>query len=313
MSQLWSVPAYGGYMWSPNLSKTLGVAQKPLARFRAFCAPEDAVGKNRGELFSWNVYSKAETRGRAIQETETMPKTRFSITQGTLTITEYGNSIPFTKKLDDLSEHDVKKVIDQVLRRDAAETMDAAAHAQFSASLLTVTPASGNSATAITIETTGTATAVNNVEMKLRHVALIATQMEERNITPYEGNDYFCVGRPATFEPFQTELEDKSLYVEEGFTTLRTGEIGRYRSVRFVKQTNIASEAWANAKSDAAFFFGDDAVVEGVAIPEEMRGKIPTDFGRDQGIAWYGLMGFGIVHNAPGAVENRIIRWESAS
>jgi hypothetical protein len=41
-----------------------------------------------------------------------------------------------------------------------------------------------------------------------------------------------------------------------------------------------------------AVFFGEDPVVEGVAIPPEVRAKVPTDFGRSKGVAWYALMGW---------------------
>jgi hypothetical protein len=52
-------------------------------------------------------------------------------------------------------------------------------------------------------------------------------------------------------------------------------------------------------------------VAEGVAVPEEMRGKIPTDYGRSKGIAWYYLGGFGIVHTL--AQNVRIVKWDSAA
>ena len=51
------------------------------------------------------------------------------------------------------------------------------------------------------------------------------------------------------------------------------GEIGRYEGIRFVEQTNIASESWTNSLSDAIYFFGDDAVAEGIVVPEEIRAK----------------------------------------
>ena len=45
------------------------------------------------------------------------------------------------------------------------------------------------------------------------------------------------------------------------------------------------------------------------AIPEEIRGKIPTDYGRSRGIAWYAELAFGIAHTeVPGA---RIVCWDS--
>ena len=55
-------------------------------------------------------------------------------------------------------------------------------------------------------------------------------------------------------------------------------------------------------------------VAEAVAIPEELRGKIPGDYGRNKGIAWYYLGGFGIVHNSTSAVGNvRIVKWDSGA
>lgn len=33
----------------------------------------------------------------------------------------------------------------------------------------------------------------------------------------------------------------------------------------------------------------EDTVAEGLVIPEEMRGQIPTDYGRQKGVAWYYL------------------------
>ena len=48
-----------------------------------------------------------------------------------------------------------------------------------------------------------------------------------------------------------------------------------------------------------------------VVLPEEIRGKIPGDYGRSRGVAWYYLGGFAIVH--PDAANARIIMWDSAA
>ena len=37
--------------------------------------------------------------------------------------------------------------------------------------------------------------------------------------------------------------------------------------------------------------------------------KIPTDYGRSKGVAYYSLNGFGIVHLQ--AAEGRILKWDS--
>ena len=72
-------------------------------------------------------------------------------------------------------------------------------------------------------------------------------------------------------------------------------------------------DPWNGGNSDWAFFLGEDTVAEAVAIPEEIRGKIPTDFGRSRGIAWYYLGGFGIVHGGPDYANMRVLKWESAA
>jgi len=56
---------------------------------------------------------------------------------------------------------------------------------------------------------------------------------------------------------------------------------------------------------------GGDTVTEAVCIPEEVRAKIPGDYGRSKGIAWYYLGGFGLGH--PDAVNSRIVKWDSAA
>lgn len=90
--QLWAVNSLGGYMWSSNLSKKLRMAVQPLVKFRQFCDVKDAAhqGLSKGDTFHWNVYKDVATQGTTLTETTTMPETQFTITQGTLTITEYG-------------------------------------------------------------------------------------------------------------------------------------------------------------------------------------------------------------------------------
>jgi len=311
--QVWGTNTLGGYMYSLNLSKVLRNAVQPMVKFRQFCDAKDATqqGKGKGDKFHWNVYSDVATQGGALTETETMPETNFTITQGTLTITEYGNSVPYSGKLDDLSEHPVKEVINKVLKNDAKKAFDTAAHAQFDLTPLVVTPTSGNSTTAVTLATNGTAPGVNNVAMGKNHIKAIVDVMKERNIPPYQNDDYFALGHPSTFRTVKNDLEAVHQYVETGFTMIMNGEIGRYEGVRFVEQTNIAKETWSNGLSNWAYFFGEDTVAEGIAVPEEIRGKIPSDYGRSKGVAWYYLGGFGLVHTE--AAQARIVKWGSIS
>ncbi len=312
--QVWSTNSLGGFMYSDELSDFLRTELQPMSRFRQFCDIKEGKGKGSGELFNWNIYSDVVTQGSAtgIDETEAMPQTNFTIAQGTLTITELGNSVPFTKKLDDLSKHPVKEVISKVLKNDARKTLDTAAYNQFNATVVTVAPTGGTSTTAVTLEIGGV-TITNNVAMGKGHIKAISDIMAERDITPFYGDDYFCIGRTTTFRTLKNDLEDIHQHVESGAQLIYNGEIGRYEGVRFVEQTNIASEGFTNGLSDGAFFFGADTVAEAIVEPEQVRGKIPTDFGRSRGIAWYYMGGFGISHNETDGLQNRIIKWDSAA
>ena len=332
--QIWSVADEGGYMWAPNLSEYLRLQNLPVVKWRQLCDVKEndadgkpLIGKGRGEQWYWNVYTKLAQKGRALDETERMPETGFKVAEYSGKMTEFGQAVPYTGKLDDLSEQPIKEVIRKLLKIDVAETFDIAAWTQFNATPLRVTPTSGTSTTALDLVTNGTATTTNNVAFQKTHVELISTLMKERGIPAYENGDYLGVARPSTFAQLKSDLEGIQTYTETGLAQIKNGEIGRYRGVRFIEQTHIAAggaadsttynpqtetaDAWNNTKSDWIYFMGGDTVAEGVAIPEEIRGKIPDDYGRGRGIAWYALEGFGLSH--PDAANARIVKWDSAA
>lgn len=336
MSQVWQVNTLGGYMYSDELSDTMRTALQPIVKFRQFCDAKDATDKGleRGEAFQWNVYSNVQQQGGQLQETQRMPKTRFTVRQGSLTITEYGNSVDYTKKLDNLSKQPVEEIIHKVLKHDAVKAIDKDAWQQFDNCVVRVAPTGGNSTTSVTFEEGLQSTITNNVAMGKEHVKLISDGMKERNIPPYKGDDYMAIARPTTLRTFKNDLEALKIYVDVGFGMVMNGEIGRYEGVRFCEQTHInkggaydsitagtydpiapgGADPWNNNLSDWCYYFGEDTVAEALAIPEEIRGAIPTDFGRDRGVAWYALLGFGIVHGeVTDSAQGRIVKWDSAA
>ena len=303
--QVWQTNSLGGYMWSPNLSTKLRTALQPMVRFRQFCDAREAFGKGKGDTFNWNVYSDVVTQGGTLNETDIMPETNFTISQSSLTVTEYGNSVPFSKKLDDLSEQPVTEIIHKVLKNDARKALDAAAYAQFA---LTPVRIQGDSTTTIVVTENSTPAGVS-VAFAKEHAKLIADEMAERDVPTFDGTHYMALARPSTLRGFKDDLEAIHQYVSEGWHVIMNGEKGRYEGIRYCEQTNIASEGWSN--TDAIFFFGSDTVVEAFSIQEEIRGKIPTDYGRSRGVAWYALLGYGLVHTA--AAQARILKWDSTS
>ncbi len=329
-AQTWETDSTGGYMYADELSDTLRTALQPLTKFRQFCEPDvDALekGLHRGEKYRWNVYGDVATQGRRLAETNPMPETNFTISQSELTVTELGNSVPYTGKLTALAKHDVLKIIDKGLKNDARKAFDVEAYLQFDACKLRAAPTGGTSTTSVTLTENGTTGTTNDVAMGTGHVKAIVDEMRERNIPGFVDDDYVSLGHPTTFRPFKNELETIHQYTDTGVVKIYNGEIGRYEGTRFVEQNFIpkggavdsttydpytgTADAWNNAKSSWAFFFGGDTVNEAMVIPEEIRAKLPGDYGRSGGIAWYYLGGFGIYHDS--AEQSRIVKWDSAA
>ena len=338
--QVWANGSDGGYMYSDQLSMIMRNAVQPAVRFRQFCDAKDATDKGlgTGDQFRWNIYTDVAVGGDQILETQTMPQTSFQVAQQSLTVTEYGNSVPYSGKLDNLSKQPVSEIIHRALKNDCTKTLDGAANFQFRQTGLWACPLGGNSTTQVSIVSNGatgftalnTATpgsATNNAAFTKNHLKACVDTMKERNIPAYQGNDYCAIAWPTTFRQIKNDLESIHQYVTEGLRILLNGEIGRYEGTRFIEQTNVAKGGastnstwnfrnavpWTNGLSDWMFIFGEDTVAEAVVIPEEIRGKIPTDFGRDRAIAWYYLGGFGLVHtqSVNSGLNQRILWWNS--
>jgi N4-gp56 family major capsid protein len=327
--QLWGVAAEGGFMYSDELSDVLRQQVQPLTKMRQLCDAEDGSekGLNRGDKFFWDVYGNVGTQGRRLDENAPVPETGFTILQRSLTVFEAGNSVPYTGKLLALAKHQVAGVIDKTLKDDARKYFDIEAYLQFKATVLRAAPTSGNSTTAITLDTNGTCSTTNNVNLGTGHIKALVDTMKERNIPPYTADDYVSVSHPTTYRNLKNSLESIHQYTETGLQQIFNGEIGRYESVRFIEQTFIpkggsaaattydpwtgTAQNWTNNLSSWMFMLGGDTVTEAVCIPEEIRAKIPSDYGRSRGIMWYYLGGFGIVH--PDATNARIVMWDSAT
>ena len=227
--QLWSVNTAGGYLYSNQLSNVLRTAVQPLTKFRQFADGEHVFGKHRGQTFSWDVISDVANTGGQLVETSTIPQTNFTVAQSTLTITEYGNAIPWSGLLEDLSKFEIESPVGKTLRNDCAKTLDRAAWMQFNATpLVAVAAANGASNSAVTLYTNGTANNVtNNVAFTTSHLKSLVDTMKMRNIPAFLGDDYYAISNVSTLRPIKNQLETLHQYSSTGFDLIMAGEIRR--------------------------------------------------------------------------------------
>ena len=303
--QVYNISTLGGVMSQPYLSAKIRSIAQPLFRFRQFVDAKEAVGKNRGDTFLFDKTQNVQTQGGVLVETNTIPETQFVVNQGTCVMTEYGNSVPFTQKLENLIQFQIEPLTEQKLRDDMVKVLESACGSQYVATEFIAVCSATNS---VVITTNGTATATATANLTASNTRGIVDFMKKKLIPTYDGRNYVCVGGVTAFSGMHADTaaggwQDISKYTVTFAPQIFAGEIGEFYHTRFVEETGYLSNAIGSGSAyGQAVFFGNDQVYEAVAVPEEIRVKIPQDYGRDMGLAWYSLLGFKTVWNY--AVDN---------
>ncbi len=311
-----------GFLTNNQLDKFIQYQAQPLSRFRQFVSLKEAFGAQKGQSVNWLRVANVGTIGGNLTETSTFNETTQALSWGTLTVDEWGNSIPFTHKLELLSEFDIQEIIKTGLLDDMVKVFDGSVERQFN---LTPLRYVGTSATGGTLTTNSVATATNTSALNALHLKNIIDELKNRNVPGFSkaGGDYVCMGSPTALRGVRDSLEGINQYTEIGVQKIWNGEIGRYYGCRFVEDTfgsrfvyspsarTATAITWSGGLSLPAYIFGEGTVREAIAEPEHIRIKIPTDFGRSKGIGWYFVGNWKIDReDEPNA---RIIKWDSAA
>ena len=314
--QEYGTASIGGNLSMPYLTDWLRYVSQPMTRFRQLCDVKEAIGTGKGNTFHWDQIANIATQGTTLVETDTMPASNFTVTKNTCIVYEFGNSIPLTRLLSEMSQHEVKEIIRKSLANDMAKTID---QYIFDNAIITtplIYQADGGTDTdLIALMTDGTGDNANAATCALNtdYVIQIVDSMKERNIPAFDGEDYVCIGHPSTFTHLRGQLLGVNQYTETGYGKVLNGEIGRFNGVRFVEQTHVAKATPTNTGASGwAAFVGGEAVVEAISVPEEIIEKEVTDYKRSMGLAWYLIAGFApaFPHSySSGSANARIALW----
>lgn len=312
----------GSYLSNTALNLKFQMAAQPYLKFRQFCDFKSSLGKHAGQSENFLKVSNVGTFGGNLTETNTMHETSQTKAWGTLSVTEMGNSLPFTQKVTTLSKFDLEKIIKEGLMDDMVKCIDGVIEQQFAATPLYYV---GSSTTTYALTTNGTATATNTSVLNTYHIRKMILELKKRNVPGWgsANGDYACIASHEAMEGMFAALESVVQYTDAGQKRIYAGEVGRYFGVRFIEDgfatrytysaanRTATAKSWTQAQSLDAYVFGSPTVMEAVVVPEEIRIKEVTDYGRSHGIAWYYLGGAKIVWNT--ADDARIIKWASAA
>lgn len=310
----WQFDAPTGVYKNHAMSEQLRYAAIAETKFMQFVTPESGYGKKRGESITITRISKlvVPTSG-VLSENISIPEDVLTLTTVSITVVEWGRSVPYTSLSTDLSEFNTESIVQRALKDQMKVVLDNAAAAAFKTGQI---KAEMTGVAAVNFDTGGSATQAAVANLNLYGIEQIRDYMYSTLLVPpFEGDDYIClvstkgkrgVMNDPAWEPWHRYTDPEAKY---------NSEIGRMENIRFIEINNSGALSPNPGASQTvqgeAVFFGADAVAMAVAEDPELRARIPLDYGRSRGVAWYGILQFGLVWTTANAGEARVIHLTS--
>lgn len=311
-------------------SKEILFQAMPVLRFEQFAVKKTELGVQPGLSINFMRYNNLEVdqTGSELTEGIRMEPVALSASQIQINVKEHGKSVAVTELLLNAAFDDVMASASRLLGRHMAQSMDTQARNTLYANGV---PFGGGSAVAPSVvfgRTTastrgpispydpGTAgSAASPGFLSPASVKDAVEVLASQNI-PRLGDTYVCFVHPSQSRSLRDwpEFIEVTKYAAPGNFML--GEIGRLYDVVFIETTQVAkglsvpadldpvaSGAQApNAESFSSIMIGDNAFGHAISLPVELRDGGVIDFGREHGLAWYAIWGFGVITH-----ESRVI------
>ena len=311
-------------------SKEILFQAMPVLRFEQFAVKKTELGVMPGLTINFMRYSNLsvnESTGASLTEGVRMEPVALSASQIQITVSEHGQALAVTELLLNASFDDVMASSSRLLGRHMAQSMDIQARNTLYQNAV---PFSGGAAVpanvvfgrnpastrdALSPYNNGTlGTASNPGYLSPATVKDAVEVLAGQNI-PRLGDTYVCFVHPSQSRALRDwpEFIEVTKYAAPGNFML--GEIGRIYDVVFIETTQVkqgvgpadvdtasAGTQAPDASSYSAIMIGDNAFGHAIALPVELRDGGVIDFGREHGLAWYAIWGFGMITH-----ESRVI------
>lgn len=263
-------------------SKDIMFHAQPVLRYAQFATKKTELGVTPGLEITFMKYNNL-TEGGALDENTPMTTQALSASQISIRVTEYGNAVKVSELLLQSSFDDVLASGARLLGLDYAKVVDKMFRDVVLASP-NVYYAGGKSArTELVAEDLFSSAVIKDV----------VEVLETKNVRKYNGDAYICFIHPHQARGLKDDTDFKNA---KDYGAIYAGEIGRVDDVIFISTTQqpIVTDATAGDVYQAVIF-GDNAYGWAEALPVEMRDGGIQDFGRNHSLAWYSIMGAGIV------------------
>lgn len=318
----WTNDVPSGTLKSHAISSRIYEAAVANTKLFQFADAVEGFGKGKGETVSLTrIAAISEPTSTLLTEGQKISEDTYSISQTSITVSEHGRAIPLTSLVKDLSNYDLGKSVERELRRQMTLGLDTNTAIAFRKTHLKYVPTGAASATKETSAAAVSATAT--VNLGVYHIKEIYDLLYDTYKAPaYEGEDYIGVFRHKSV----AGLRDDNDWIEwQKYTTpsgLEKNEVGKIANVRII-DTNHGGTSLVNPTGlsllgtndvlGEGFVFGEDAVAVAMVQEPELRIKTPQDYGRDQGVAWYGIYALEPVYTTATVGQARIMHIGSAA
>jgi len=323
--------AAGGDALAPAIqtiwSKEILFQAMPVLRFEQFAVKKTELGVQPGLTINFMRYNNlaVDQTGSELTEGVRMEPVSLSASQIQITVKEHGKAVAVTEFLLNASFDDVMASASRLLGRHMAQSMDIEARNTLYQNAV---PFGGGSAvapnvvfgrtasatrTSVSPYDTGTVGDADDPGYLAPATVKDAVEVLANDNIPRLGDTYVCFVHPSQSRALRDwpEFMEVTKYAAPGNFML--GEIGRLYDVVFIETTQVekgldtstlsgtqpvdvaAGGGDVDAESYLAIMIGDNAFGHAISLPVELRDGGVIDFGREHGLAWYSIWGFGMI------------------
>jgi N4-gp56 family major capsid protein len=306
-------------------SKEILFQAMPVLRFEQFAVKKTELGVMPGLTINFMRYTNLDVNqatGAELVEGVRMDPSALSASQIQITVKEQGKAVSVTELLLNASFDDVMASASRLLGRHMAQSMDIQARntlykpgvpfgggAAVAPSMVFGRTVQSGNRTTISPYDPGTLGASGGPGYMSPATIKDAVEILAGQNIPRLGDTYVCFVHPSQSRSIRDwpEFIEVSKYAAPGNFML--GEIGRLYDVVFIETTQVLKNGSANvdvdgstsgiqdpvADSYTAAMIGDNAFGQAIALPVELRDGGVIDFGREHGLSWYAIWGFGVI------------------
>lgn len=315
--------ASGGFQLSQAImlvySKEILFWAQPVLKFDQFAVKKLELGVTPGLTMNLLRYNNLTPGGTLVEGTR-MTTQPLTASQIQITVAEKGNAVSVSELLLHVSFDDVMASAAKLLGFDMAKVLDAELRdSYFGCTSVVYANKKASRNDLANTDLFNTAIIKDSVET-----------LKTNDVPQLAGGYYVCFAHPHQLRGLRDDQYWISAQHYGAPENLFNGEVGRYEDVIFIESTmlkngrpvgaspnyntfgydaqldKVATPALSADVVYAASMFGDNAVGHAISLPVEMRDNGITDFGREHGLAWYGIWGTGRI------TDINIVRLETA-